>query len=184
MYCHFFYSAFYSFLLLFCSSAYNCGFSHEIIWEQQQLPWAAHLCGGTEGKIFSLDDTVKLFHVVATVFLRAACCRELGWSIKVQNFAFEDVAWLKKWVWERFTASRFYDCSHPIWILNSSLLPISFWETDIILFKESGCVTGHQSGRSWVSVSCWESREGNGSHLALSILVQSKHGTRWHQDLL
>lgn len=49
----------------------------------------------------------KLFlpHVVATVFLRAACCRESGWSIKVQNSAFKDVAWLKKWVWERFTTS-------------------------------------------------------------------------------
>lgn len=63
----------------------------------------------------------KLFlpHVVVTVFLRAECCRELGWSIKVQNSAFKDAAQLRKWVWERFTASWCSDCSCTVWILDS-----------------------------------------------------------------
>lgn len=140
---------------------------------------AAQLCDGTEGKIFSLGDTMKLFlpHVVAMVFLRAACCRELGGSIKVKNFAFKDVAWLKKWVWERFTASQRYDCSHPVWILSS----VSY---QLLFGNRHNSVQGvrvRDWSPGWRVLSVWKLLRNQGGEwesagMGLSILMQSKHG--------
>lgn len=122
----------------------------------------------------------KLFlpHVVATVFLRAACCRESGWSIKVQNSAFKDVAWLKKWVWERFTTSWCF--------MTAAIQPESAIQSpaNFFLGHRRNSVQGVRVcdwSSGWRVLSVWKLLRNQGGEMRvtcvrLSLLVQSRHG--------
>lgn len=84
---------------------------------------------------------------------------------------------MKKWVWERFTASQCYDCRHPVWILIQT-------PTNFILGNTYNSVQGVRVcdwSSGWRVLSVWkllrsQGREWESPGLGLNILMQSKHG--------